>query len=92
MDNCQKQKHGGYITIDSSLKDSSYQSNQFCDRCTEELWCEDCWLDFCLSNPEDAAWEAWLANAELMAYEDENSWPPLFVPQSKSTLLGMIPF
>jgi len=56
---------------------------------TEETeWAE--WEDHeAVSTPEDNAWDIWLARTKLLAVQDPNSWPPLFVPQTRSDLLSI---
>lgn len=41
-------------------------------------------------NLEDTAWEIFMAEARLRAKDDKNTWPPLFVPQTRTELLSIL--
>jgi hypothetical protein len=54
----------------------------------ETEWTE--WEDHeTVSTPEDDAWDIWLTRTKLLAVQDPNSWPPLFVPLTRSDLLSI---
>lgn len=81
----------------TTLKEVRTDEDQLGDHAEQwEGWVEDNLLEISEyteeddPTPEETAWRIWYAEALQKKSEDPNSWPPVFVPQTRFELLSIL--